>query len=140
MKTYGITTWQSMPYSSTNGCSLLPTSTQAAEAQNYKINSYAAVYTTDIAAIKNALLNKHPLMITVVLDNSFNYASTGFVWRSYSGSGGFNHALVICGYDDSKNAFRVMNSWGTSWGEGGYSWIDYNFLSQCAGMWAFLID
>lgn len=38
------------------------------------------------------------------------------------------HAMVLSGYDDSKNAFRVRNSWGTSWGDGGSIWVDYNFF------------
>ena len=36
----GICSYQSMPYNSTNGCSLLPTTTQSSEALNYKISSY----------------------------------------------------------------------------------------------------
>ncbi|MCL2102000.1 MAG: hypothetical protein FWH22_09850, partial [Fibromonadales bacterium] len=38
------------------------------------------------------------------------------------------HAMVLVGYDDSKNAFRVLNSWGTSWGDRGSIWIDYDFF------------
>lgn len=37
-----------------------------------------------------------------------------------------NHAVVIIGWDDSKNAWLVRNSWGTYWGENGYAWVDYN--------------
>ncbi len=38
------------------------------------------------------------------------------------------HAMVLIGYNDSKNAFRVRNSWGTTWGENGDIWVDYNFF------------
>jgi C1A family cysteine protease len=37
---------------------------------------------------------------------------------------------VIAGYDDGRNAFLVMNSWGTSWGDKGFIWIDYHFFSS----------
>jgi cathepsin L len=30
------------------------------------------------------------------------------------------------GWDDSKNAWLVRNSYGSTWGEKGYGWIDYN--------------
>jgi C1A family cysteine protease len=140
LKSKGICTWQSFPYSSTNGCSLLPTSSQLNEAASYKISSYSAVYKSDITAIKNLLVNKHPLMITVILDNSFTNAGPGFIWKSYTGPGGFGHTLTICGYDDAKNAFKVMNSWGTGWGDSGYSWIDYNFLSQTGSNSAFVMS
>ena len=32
---------------------------------------------------------------------------------------------MIVGYDDTRSAFKVINSWGTDWGIGGYGWIDY---------------
>jgi hypothetical protein len=140
LKNTGISTWQSMPYSYTNGCSLLPSSAQLTEAANYKIASYSAVYKSDVTAIKSLLANKHPLIIMVVLDGSFPNAQPGFIWKSYSGSGGFNHALTICGYDDAKHAFKVMSSWGTGWGDAGYSWIDYSFLSQTGDVGAYVIN
>src|SRR5690606_12507461 len=33
--------------------------------------------------------------------------------------------IVLVGWDDSKNAWLMRNSWGTNWGEDGYMWIDY---------------
>lgn len=38
------------------------------------------------------------------------------------------HAMVITGYDDSKSAYRVLNSWGGDWGDNGYLWWDYASL------------
>jgi C1A family cysteine protease len=48
--------------------------------------------------------------------------------------------MVIVGYDDSKNAWRVMNSWGASWCENGYGWIDYNFFPQTGSAWTFVMN
>ncbi len=140
MKNTGISTWQSMPYSDLNGCSLLPTSSQVSNAGTYKISSYSAIYKSDVTAIKTTLVNRHPLIMTVNLDQGFTNAGPGYIWNSFVGAGGFSHALVICGYDDAKNAFKVMNSWGTGWGDAGYSWIDYNFLAQTGGTWTFVIN
>ena len=140
IKTYGICSEQSMPYSDLNGCSLLPNSSQSAEATNFKISSYSVISKSDVAAIKTMIVNKHPLILTVNLDASFTNAQAGFIWKSYSGAAGFSHALVICGYDDAKHAYKVMNSWGTNWGDAGYSWIDYDFLPQTGGMWTFVIN
>lgn len=129
LQTNGICTWSTMPYSS-GSCSLVPTSSQSAEAANYKIQNYKALYTSDITAIKAALNNKHPLIIAFVVDSYFYNARAGFIWKSFSSTLIGRHAVAIVGYDDSKNAVKVMNSWGTGWGDAGYSWIDYNFLPQ----------
>jgi len=40
------------------------------------------------------------------------------------------HAMVLVGYDDGKNAFRVRNSWGSSWGDKGSIWVDYDFFCR----------
>jgi hypothetical protein len=47
------------------------------------------------------------------------------------------HALVVVGYDNNKNAFRLRNSWGPNWGDDGSIWIDYNhFINNfCFGAW-----
>ena len=40
------------------------------------------------------------------------------------------HAMALVGYDDSKKAFRVRNSWGTTWGDNGSIWVDYTFFCK----------
>jgi cathepsin L len=36
-----------------------------------------------------------------------------------------NHAVVIVGWDNTKDAWLVRNSWGTGWGNDGYAWVKY---------------
>jgi C1A family cysteine protease len=38
------------------------------------------------------------------------------------------HCVLIVGYDDSKQAFLVRNSWGTQWGQNGYFWASYSYI------------
>ena len=53
------------------------------------------------------------------------------------------HAVVAAGYDDKmiiKNsnpgALLIRNSWGKTWGEGGYGWLPYDYvLSGLAVDW-----
>jgi len=52
------------------------------------------------------------------------------------------HAICVAGYDDSMKitnkktgkvstgAFLIRNSWGPSWGDGGYGWVPYDYVRQ----------
>ncbi len=139
IKANGICTWQTMPYTS-GDCSLVPNSSQFSEAANFKISGYSGLYKSDVAGIKSMLNAGHPVIFGANIDNSFLSAGPGFIWKSYATNPSAGHAMVICGYDDSKNAWKIMNSWGTGWGDAGYGWIDYNFFSQTGGSWVFIIN
>ncbi|MGZ4032906.1 MAG: C1 family peptidase [Tumebacillaceae bacterium] len=47
-----------------------------------------------------------------------------------------NTMVTILGYDDTKlyngytGAFKVVNQWGTTWGNAGYTWISYDFFQN----------
>ncbi len=47
-----------------------------------------------------------------------------------------DHEITVVGYDDtisSKDglgAFRIVNQWGTYWGDGGYTWLSYKFVAD----------
>ncbi len=128
LKNNGVCTWTSMPYTWTD-CSTMPNSTQTAQASSYRIASYSQIYASDITAIKNMLVANRPLVSQYSVDNEFYNAKTGFIWKSLGTVIGY-HALAICGYDDAKHAYKVINQWGTSWGDAGYSWIDYDLLPK----------
>jgi hypothetical protein len=81
-------------------------------------------------AIKQTLANKKPVVIGIWHYKSFEKAKK--VWSGdlskYAGSG---HAVCLTGYDDTfegGGAVEVMNSWGTDWGESGFSKIRYKDL------------
>ena len=40
------------------------------------------------------------------------------------------HVMLMVGYADSLNAFRVKNSWGTGWGDSGYVWFSYDWATK----------
>jgi len=40
------------------------------------------------------------------------------------------HAVLAVGYDDGKQRFTVMNSWGTGWGKKGFFTIPYAYLTD----------
>lgn len=46
--------------------------------------------------------------------------------RSQEPIGG--HAVLLVGYDDYTQMFKVRNSWGTKWGQNGYFWMPYDYV------------
>ena len=47
------------------------------------------------------------------------------------------HAVVAVGYDDGSRHFIILNSWGEDWGEKGYFYMPYEFISNgwCRDFW-----
>ena len=91
-----------------------------------------AYYLPNERQIKAYLKDTIPLAISARLGDNFMTWHDDNVLKSdtYIGRDMQHayHAMVLSGYDDSKHAFRVRNSWGTSWGDNGSIWVDYDFF------------
>lgn len=37
------------------------------------------------------------------------------------------HSVAITGYDDSKRAWEMRNSWDTTWADNGHAWLPYSY-------------
>jgi hypothetical protein len=85
--------------------------------------------------MKASLANRNAILIGMKVYSSFYYLQgSGSVYQpninSESNEGG--HAVTIVGYDDNKygGAFKIINSWGINWGDGGYFWLPYSYVSD----------
>lgn len=48
------------------------------------------------------------------------------------------HAITCVGYDDTKQTFIVLNSWGPNWGDHGYCYFPYAYITNldlCTDLW-----
>lgn len=129
LKNKGVVPWSVMPYSSTNGCSLVPTAAQNTTAATYKITSYSRVSLTS-TAIKAQLALGKPVIVAGPVNSAFEYLSGTTVLGRFTGSSLGGHCYCVVGYDDSKSAFKVMNSWGTPWGSSGFGYISYSYVTS----------
>jgi hypothetical protein len=130
LSSQGAATMEDCPYNEMD-CFTRPTSTQVSAASKYKINYWRRVNIADVTEIKAQLNAGYPVMIGARIDqgmrdNGRNRTST-YVWNHSQGTVLGGHAMVIVGYDDEMAAFKVMNSWGTEWGNSGYFWISYAY-------------
>ncbi len=133
MLSKGISTLQTTPYTDLGDCSG-STSAWDAAALSFKLESYREI-DVDINTIKESLAQGKAVSIGAKLgDNFMSWDNTGDVHYSdtygYSGQHAY-HAMIVAGYDDNRGnngAFKVVNSWGNTWGNAGYIWVDYNFF------------
>ncbi|HQP04969.1 MAG: C1 family peptidase [Bacteroidales bacterium] len=135
MVSRGIARMSVVPYSAMGNCSSSPSSDWTSDAGNYKILNYRQIDQT-VDNIKRYLYQGKAVVFGAKLGDEFMNASGDVVLTSqtygYTGQHAY-HALILCGYDDNKGpngAFRVVNSWGTGWGDDGYIWVDYNYFVQ----------
>lgn len=123
----GIPDWTVMPYDE-NNCDAQPNDLQKTLAAPNKIASYFYLDEGQVFEQTRAfLLNDQPVVIAVDIDRSYFGARDEkgiYVYRKFKESSG-SHAMLVVGYDDSKNAFKVVNSWGKGWGNNGFVWLDY---------------
>jgi len=145
----GDATLKTAPYL----CNVPPSEQARSEALNYKLADAALLFTQKgvskndvyykqpeeaIELTKKAIIEGSPISISFQLPKSFFEIKTA-IWtpdpQEALGDWKHNsHAMCVVGFDDNVagGAFRIMNSWGTNWGDKGMVWIKYNdFVRYC---------
>lgn len=104
---------------------------QALDCQSVK---YARVNRADWMSIVHTLANGNPIVFGFTVYESFEsdaVAKTGMVPMpdpSEKALGG--HAVALVGYDRTKKLFIVRNSWGPKWGDGGYCYMPWDYITR----------
>ena len=136
----GCATLASTPYTDST-CGTQPSSSARSEASKFPGARWYRV--GSVQEVKDALANRLPVVIGMDVYQNFMYLSgSGSVYNTIGGSYQGGHAVTITGFDDSRygGAFRVINSWGTGWGDQGYFWMPYSFATQVVRQLYVLID
>lgn len=126
----GVAPLSLMPYAS-NDCGAKPSDAATSAAKSYKLHSYKRVALNAID-VKEHLAARTPVVVAMQVDAAFDALGPKDVYRGarYAYDGG--HAMVIVGYDDTKQAFKLFNSWGENWGDRGFAWVGYDALVKQA--------
>lgn len=102
-------------------------------AESHRVQSYHRVL-QDLAHLKACLAGGFPFVFGVRLYAGFPLANTaGRSEVTMPGPGAQplgGHALLAVGYDDSRGAFIVRNSWGAEWGDRGHCYLPYEYLTD----------
>ena len=129
----GLQTESAVPYkASASSCSASGATPYEVEAWGW-VDPVNVVPSTD--EIKAAICKYGPVTAAVAATPAF-IAYSGGTFDEKSNTQ-VNHAVTLVGWDDSRNAWLMRNSWGSNWGESGYMWIDYKSNSVGAySTWA----
>jgi hypothetical protein len=164
LEKHGAATWDAFPYDSNFTAWCLDTAAwRAALRVRTRITQYVYNASSDLGLeqIKGLLTDGYILVFgtyinswiqTTILDDPSTSDDDPAVGRfvsywmnGYDGA----HAMTIVGYNDAiwidinanglidtgeKGAFRIANSWGTSWRESGFTWLAYDALRDVSAV------
>jgi Papain family cysteine protease len=135
MTTKGVVPYNDFPYTDQD-CSRQANSTLYNKAAQNKLHGFTrltdgeSTQGINVRAVKEHLAKDAPVVIGMMVGGSFMQGMMGKeMWaptdedRNQAGFGG--HAMCVIGYDDRKEAFQIMNSWGPEWGINGVGWVRY---------------
>ena len=89
-----------------------------------------------VEQLKLALVEHGPIVAPIFYDECLaNYRGGVFNEKDM---GMVNHVVLLVGWDNTKQAWLVKNSWGEEWGEEGFGWIKWG--SNNIGLFAAWID
>ncbi|ARN71650.1 cysteine protease [Nonlabens tegetincola] len=136
----GVLDIRTFPYDQTD-CDRSPNESQRANIISPVISSYETIGPVNTSGVigetefivKSALLDNRPVVISMKVDSAFGVARKDDVFYVnevrediFRGC----HAMVIVGYNDDLNAFRLINSWGEYWANDGYIYVSYDFFKS----------
>jgi hypothetical protein len=116
-----------------------PSAEEGALKRDFFTDTPLSVDLSTVDQAKAELTQGHPVMIGAQIGSAFKHLQAGAVyegeWKGYY-SQGFKqsvpheqqlggHAITLVGFDDERQAFKLVNSWGPKWGDQGFGWLSY---------------
>lgn len=140
MSKKGVVAYEDFPYDDQD-CTRQPNSVLENKAAQNKLHGFTRLTDGEstqgisVRAVKEHLAKDAPVVIGMMVGGSFMQNMMGReMWapteedHSQMGFGG--HAMCVIGYDDRKQAFQIMNSWGPEWGMNGVGWVRYEHFKE----------
>lgn len=116
-----------MRFQKTSGLALLSDYPYVAKDMTCKLQGMKVAKTVDYTyylpsseAKLTAAVDVGVVYISVYANRNFMSYKSGVFSDPDCSTGPTNHAIGVVGYDAGKTYWKVRNSWGSAWGEGGY--------------------
>lgn len=112
----------------------------------YRVDPPGTTGSTLLTNIKTNISKGLPMIFGFTVFNSYSQTNTNggcFVYPAPGDTISGGHAVMAMGYDDNKvirntnpggiqttGAIMIQNSWGTGWGQSGFGWIPYQYITS----------
>jgi C1A family cysteine protease len=119
-----------------------PTPKCYTDASKNEIQSYQRLDNTNLMLLKSCISEGFPFVFGFTVYESFMSAAVAKSGNvpmpkpNEAVEGG--HAVMAVGYNDAKSVMIVRNSWGTGWGDKGYFYMPYTYITSanlCDDFW-----
>jgi len=135
LKNYGACAEQTWPFD-VKAVETKPHGKAYEEGKGHEVDQ-AATVAIDLHAMRHCLAEGYPFVFGLEIDG-FKPDAKGFMTRPAAGAKLGGHAMCAVGYDDTKKVFIVRNSWGTDFGDKGYCYVPYDWMTDpksCSDAW-----
>ena len=125
----GAPTLARYPYSDDN-CSRTPDAKAVSLASEFRIKGWRALDGKKLDDAKGQINLGNPVVFGMEVSKSFDQLKGDTIYDDTTSPREGGHAMVLVGYSDRRQAFKLINSWSTNWGDKGFGWVSYRALSQ----------
>ncbi len=105
----------------------MPTPTVANDVEASYYQAYLSpAFNVDVTTMKQYMLEYGPLLLG------------GWMYIIQGANPVEGHCVTAVGWDDSRQAFKILNSWGDQWNGNGYIWLKYSDLAANVWDWQYI--
>ncbi len=110
------------------------------ESLRFRIEDFYRILPSEIRQIQAQLHAGNPIPVTLLFFQNYLDLKPPYLLKDSAGEFIGVQAVLLVGYDNSKNAFLALNSWGENWGDKGRFWIDYSLFQKTAQAAYLVVD
>jgi hypothetical protein len=111
-------------------CGRVPAEAELQRAAKFRIKGWGKIDARQIEEVKAQLARGVPVVFDMRPNAQFEQFKGDNVLDIPGVMNGGAHSMIAVGYDDARKAFRIQNSWGRKFGDGGYAWLSYDFWAR----------
>ena len=133
LKNEGSPTLSAYPYVE-GDCSRPATPQLVRDGSAFRISGWSALDNKRLDDAKGQLARGNPVVFGMEVSERFESLAGREIYDDTASPRSGGHAMVLVGYSERRQAFKVMNSWGTEWGDGGFGWVSYRAVRQLSDL------